>query len=127
MKTTKTVLTDQELEIMKVVWQRGKVTVRDVYEDLLKHRKIAYTTVMTMMGILEQKGRLKKSDGERAYVYSPAEPKGKVVGSMVQEFVRRVFNGSAKPLLVHLAESREITQEELDEISKLLKERRRKK
>lgn len=126
MKPQKAVLTHQELEIVKIVWQRGSVTVRDVYEELLKRRKIAYTTVMTMMGILEQKGRLKKTGGERAYIYTPAEPEGKVVGSMVQDFVKRVFDGSAKPLLVHLVESH-VTPEEVEEISKLLKEKRRKK
>ena len=127
MKPRKIGLTDQELEIMKVVWRRGQATVREVYEELLEHRKIAYTTVMTMMGILEQKGRLKKEAVERAYVYTPAEPQGKVVASMVTDFVKRVFNGSAKPLLVHLVESREINQEQLDEISKLLKSKRAKK
>ena len=127
MKSKKTVLTEQELEIMKIVWRRGSATVRDVYEDLLAHRKIAYTTVMTMMGILEQKGRLKKSSDERAYVYRPAQPQREVVGNMVQDFVKRVFNGSAKPLLVHLIEDRKISPEELDEVSRLLKDRRRQK
>jgi predicted transcriptional regulator len=127
LKPKKDVLTDQELEIMKVVWQRGRATVRDVYEEILKQRKIAYTTVMTMMGILEQKGRLSKSDSERAYVYTPAQPQGEVVGNMVHDFVKRVFDGSAKPLLVHLVENKKIGQDELDEISKLLKEKRRKK
>ena len=127
MKPRKIGLTDQELEIMKVIWRRGSATVREVYEELLEHRKIAYTTVMTMMGILEQKGRLKREASERAYVYTPSEPQGKVVGSMVTDFVKRVFNGSAKPLLVHLVESEEISQEQLDEISKLLKTRRGKK
>jgi BlaI family penicillinase repressor len=119
-------LTDQELEIMKVVWERESATVRDVYEELLRHRKIAYTTVMTMMGILERKGHLKKSSNERAYVYRPAQPKGKVVGNMVQDFVKRVFDGSAQPLLVHLVENKEIDEEQLKEIESLLKERRRK-
>ncbi len=112
---------------MKIVWDRGSATVRDVYEEMLKHRKIAYTTVMTMMGILEQKGRLTKSDSDRAYVYSPAQPRGEVVANMVQDFVKRVFDGSAKPLLVHLVENKKINQEELDEIRKLLKDKRRKK
>jgi predicted transcriptional regulator len=124
MKPRKVGLTDHELEIMKVVWDRGSATVREVYEELLRNRKIAYTTVMTMMGILEQKGRLTKIAVERAYVYHPSEPKGKVVGSMVSDFVKRVFNGSAKPLLVQLVENREINQAELDEISKLLKTKR---
>ena len=127
MKPRKVGLTDQELEIMKVVWERGTATVREVYEELLKRRKIAYTTVLTMMGILEQKGRLTKKAGERAYIYSPAEPRSEVVGTMVNDFIRRVFNGSAKPLLVHLAENREIRQEHLDEISKLLKTKRGRK
>jgi predicted transcriptional regulator len=119
------VLTDHELEIMKLVWQRGAVTVRDVYEDLLAQRKIAYTTVMTMMGILESKGYLKKSQGDKAYVYKPAQPQSQVVSSMVRDFVNRVFNGSAKPLLVHLAENEDLTPEELDEVRSLLKEKKR--
>ena len=125
LKGKKNVLTDQELEIMKIVWQRGAATVRDVYEELLKNRKIAYTTVMTMMGILEQKGRLSKTQRDRAYVYTPTEPQGEVVGSMVHDFLKRVFDGSAKPLLVHLLESKDISQKELDEISKLAKKRRK--
>jgi len=117
-------LTDQELAIMKIVWERESVTVRDVYEELLKQRKIAYTTVMTMMGILEQKGRLTREAAERAYVYRPAQPQQEVVGSMVKDFLQRMFDGSAQPLLVHLAENRQIRQEHLDEISRLLKTKR---
>ncbi len=125
MRLRKSVLTEHELEIMQVVWQRPTVTVRDVYEELLKRRKIAYTTVMTMMGILEQKGFLKKNQGEKAYVYRPAQPKSKVVGSMVNDFVSRVFDGSAKPLLMHLVENEHLSQEELDEIARLMKEKKR--
>ena len=127
MKLDKPLLTDQELEIMKVVWARESVTVRDVYEELLKRRKIAYTTVMTMMGILEQKGHLKKSADERAYVYTPSQPQREVVGSMVHDFLKRVFNGSAKPLLIQLVEDKKLSTAELDEIRKLLKDKRRKK
>jgi len=126
LKAKKAVLTGQELEIMKIVWERGSATVRDVYEELLKSRKIAYTTVMTMMGTLEQKGRLTKTTRDRAYVYTPTESRGQVVGNMVNEFVSRVFDGSAKPLLVHLAEEHKISPKELDEIRAILKKRRRK-
>jgi predicted transcriptional regulator len=125
-KQKKTVPTDQELEILKVVWQRGEATVREVFRDLSAQRKIAYTTVLTMMGILEQKGHLKKAAGERAYIYRPTKPQQQVVGSMVNEFVHRVFNGSARPLLVHLVEDPDIRPDELAEIEKLLKDRRKK-
>ena len=127
MKPTKPFLTGHELEIMKIIWQRGSVTVRDVYEELLTRRRIAYTTVMTTMGVLETKGHLKKSAAERAHVYSPTQPQGAVVKNMVHDFVKRVFNGSAKPLLVHLLEDPKISAEELDEIRAILREKRKKK
>jgi len=112
-------LTEQELEIMKVIWERDRATVRDVYEALLERRKIAYTTVMTMMNILEQKKYLRKSAEDRAYIYRPAKPKKQVIKGMVREFVDRVFNGSAEPLLVHLVEEHDLSPEELDEIARI--------
>ena len=109
---------------MKIVWKREQATVRDVYEDLLERRKIAYTTVMTMMKILEQKKFLRKSQEDRAYIYRPSQPKNKVIKGMVREFVDRVFNGSAEPLLVHLLEDRKLSEEDLDEISRMVREGR---
>ncbi len=108
---------------MKIVWERQTATVRDVYEALRERRKVAYTTVMTMMKILEQKGYLNRKQVERAYVYRPAQPKSKVIRAMVRDFVNRVFNGSAEPLLVHLIEDRGLTADELDEIRRLIGER----
>jgi predicted transcriptional regulator len=104
---------------MKVVWARETATVRDVYEALLERRKVAYTTVMTMMKILENKKYLKKTLADRAYVYRPAQPKGQVIGDMVRDFVNRVFNGSAEPLLLHLVEEHDLSPEELEEIARL--------
>jgi len=117
-------LTPQELEIMKVVWSRGRATVRDVYEALLEERRIAYTTVMTMMNVLEKKGHLRKRSFGRSFVYRPTRPQGKVLGSMVQEFVDRVFGGSAAPLLAHLVEEERLTPEELDALAKRIEEKR---
>jgi predicted transcriptional regulator len=122
MLSRKPVLTAQELEIMKVVWGRGASTVRDVYEALLERRKIAYTTVMTMMNILEQKGYLKKTAKERAFLYQAAKPQKQVIRGMVREFVDRVFNGSAEPLLLHLVEDRRLTRSDLEEIRRMLEE-----
>jgi BlaI family transcriptional regulator, penicillinase repressor len=119
MRRRSSVLTEQELEIMKIVWEIETATVRDVYETLLKRRKVAYTTVMTMMKILEQKKYLKKTQVDRAYVYRPAQPKRQVVGDMVRDFINRVFNGATEPLLVHLVEEHDLTAEELEEIARL--------
>jgi BlaI family transcriptional regulator, penicillinase repressor len=119
MRRRSTTLTEQELEIMKIVWDRDKVTVRDVYEALLERRKVAYTTVMTMLKILEQKQYLKRTQADRAYVYTPTQPQRQVIGDMVREFVNRVFNGSAEPLLVHLVEDHDLSREDLQEIAAL--------
>ena len=122
MRPKHTTLTPQELEIMKLVWQRDSATVRDVYEALLAHRKIAYTTVMTMMKILETKGYLKKRLQDRAFVYRPTHPKNQVIGGMIREFIDRVFNGSAEPLLVHLVKSRRIREKDLEKIVRMIEE-----
>jgi BlaI family transcriptional regulator, penicillinase repressor len=121
MRHPSTTLTEAELEIMQVVWKLGRTTVREVYEALRERRKVAYTSVMTMMGILEQKGHLRRRRSERAYVYQPAKPRSQVVGAMVRDFVDRVFQGAAKPLVVHLVEDRHLSQKDLDEIRRLLR------
>jgi BlaI family penicillinase repressor len=107
---------------MKLVWERENATVRDVYEALLERRRIAYTTVMTMMKILETKGYLKKRRQNRAFVYRPAHPKNQVIGGMIREFIDRVFNGSAEPLLVHLVKSRRIREKDLEKIVRMIEE-----
>ena len=113
-------LTGQELEIMKVIWRSGQATVREVYEDLKARRTIAYTSVQTMMNVLETKGHLKKEPGDRAQTYVPVRPQQTVVRSMVREFVDRVFDGSARPLLVHLLKEKGLTAAERKELQKLL-------
>jgi predicted transcriptional regulator len=114
-------LTPQELAIMKEVWRLDKATVRDVYEALREKRSIAYTTVMTMMKILEDKGYLKKSQSDRAYVYRPARPRQQVVGAMVRDFVDRVFDGAAGGLLLHLAKDGKLTRAEREHITRLMR------
>jgi len=114
-------LTGQELEIMKVIWRLETATVRQVYEELLKQRRIAYTSVMTIMNILERKGHLRRRQEDRAYVYVPAKPQKQVIGSMVREFIQRVFNGSAEPLLVHLVEDEQLTEQDVEEIRRTIK------
>jgi predicted transcriptional regulator len=117
-------LTPQELEIMKLVWQRPAVTVRDVYEALRARRKLAYTTVMTVMNILERKGYLKKRPEGRGYLYQPARRRERVLAAMVREFLGRVFDGSAEPLLVRLLEDRHLSERELAEVARRVREGR---
>ena len=113
-------LTAQELEIMKAIWPRGQATIREVYDDLRSRRSVAYTTVQTMMNILETKGHLRRKPGEKAAVYAPTRPQQVVVLSMVKEFVNRVFDGSSRPLLVHLLKDKGLNDRERRALQRLL-------
>ena len=76
-------LTTQELALMKIVWRRRTATVREVYEDLRETRRIAYTTVMTMMNVLVAKGYVTRTKDDRAFRYRPTQQERTVVTSMV--------------------------------------------
>ena|SRR5437763_17209164 len=119
MRTPHPTLTPQELAIMKVVWTRDSVTVRDVHALLRQKRDVAYTTVLTMMKILEEKGFLKKTATDRAHVYKPTRPRQQVVGAMVRDFVDRVFDGASDALLLHLARDNRLTEKQRRTLSKL--------
>ena len=108
-----------ELAIMDIIWERREATVRDVHDALNRRRKVAYTTVMTLMSILATKGHLTRRRDERAYVYSPTRPRHQAV---VTDFVDRVFSGSAQPLLLHLVKHEKLTAAERAELRRLIDE-----
>jgi BlaI family penicillinase repressor len=122
MKKQERKLTNAELEIMHVVWELDGGTVREVHERLNQNRPLAYTTVMTMMNILEEKGHLTRQKEGRAYRYQPLRPKSQVISGMVDDFVGRVFEGSATPLILSLVKDRKISKKDLEEIARLIGE-----
>src|SRR5688572_30212724 len=122
MRTPHPTLTPQELAIMKVVWRKDEATVRDVYEALQETRPVAYTTVMTMMRILQEKGYLTKATNDRAHVFRPAKPSQQVIGGMVRDFLDRVFDGASDALLVHLARDNKLTPKQRRLVKQLLGE-----
>ena len=107
---------------MKVVWKQGEATVRDVYEAFRTRRKVAYTTVMTTMRVLETKGHLRRRAQDRAYVYRATRPQTDAVRSLVREFVDRVFDGAAQPLLLHLVKERRLTRKQIEELARQIEE-----
>jgi predicted transcriptional regulator len=122
MKKQERKLTDAELEIMHVVWELDGGTVRQVHELLNQQRPLAYTTVMTMMNILEEKGHLTRSKQGRAYRYEAVRPKNQVISGMVDDFVGKVFEGSARPLLLSLVNDRKLSKNDLEEIAQMIEE-----
>jgi predicted transcriptional regulator len=123
MSARRSPLAEQELEIMKVVWDLGSPTVREVYEILRRRRKVAYTTIMTTMNILADKKLLKRTPQGRAYIYRATRPKKDTLKSMVRDFVGRVFDGSARPLLVQLVEDEQLTEQDLQQIQDIIRKK----
>jgi len=119
--TPATKLTGQELAVMKVVWRLGRATVRDVHAALQPERPLAYTTVLTMMRILEGKGYLARDEtAGRAHVYRSTRSQRQIVGGLVRDFVDRVFDGAAQPLVMHLVNDRRLSEDERAEIVRLM-------
>jgi len=113
-------LTPRELAIMNVVWERNGATVREVHTALSAERPVAYTTVMTLMRILETKGYLARREEERAFVYTPTRKRQHVMRAMVRDFVERVFDGAAQSLRVHLVRHEALSDEERAELRRLI-------
>ena len=112
-----------ELQIMNVVWEKGKATVHDVKDTLSRGRKPAYSTILTMMRKLEVKGYLEHDVDDRTYVYRPAISQKVVRHGILGDIVDRLFEGSPSLLLNSLVEQKHISKKELREIQRLIKER----
>ena len=102
----------------------GEATVRDVYEALREQRPIAYTTIMTTMKTMQARGHLKKRAEGRAFVYQAVEPQNRALRKIVGDFIDRVFNGSAEPLLAHLVSERRLSKKDLDKVAKMIREQK---
>ena len=108
-------LTPLELEIMKVLWELRAGTVQAV-QDALPGERLAYTTVQTMLNVLESKGKAKRVLKDRAYVYRPAVTRTQAVSSTMRDLIDRMFGGSAEALVMGLLETGQISAEKLAEL-----------
>ena len=113
-------LTPLELEIMKVLWTAGPAGVQAVRDALAPRRKLAYTTVQTMLNVLWRKGRVRRALKDRAYVYHPVLTRRRALREAVGDMVDRLFGGSAESLVVSLVESRQLTPEALARLTRAL-------
>lgn len=112
-------LTPLELEIMKVLWRLGQGNVQTVQQALPRER--AYTTVQTVLNILERKGKVKRAKRDRAYFYKPAVSQSQVARHAVNEMVERLFGGSEESLVMSLLDARRLTPQKLDRLNKLIR------
>jgi predicted transcriptional regulator len=119
--------TPAELEVLQVLWERGPSTVREVMTVLNNDRPRAYTSVMSLMNVMEEKGLLRTKPQGRAFVYSPRVSRDKIQSRMVGDLLGRVFDGSASTLVLHLLQQAKADPREIDEIRKAIAEFEQKK
>ncbi|HKP85059.1 MAG TPA: BlaI/MecI/CopY family transcriptional regulator [Blastocatellia bacterium] len=115
--------TDAELEILRVLWQRGACTVREVQESLNEAKPTGYTTVLKLMQIMTDKGLVRRDERQRAHVYEARLAQEQTQQQMVGDLLERVFNGSATSLVMQaLATKKKTSTEELSEIRRIIDE-----
>ena len=117
--------TEVELAILRVLWDRGPSTVREVHAVLLRQRErqdTGYSTTLKMMQVMTDKGQLKRDESRRPQVYRPVVAEDETQRRMVDDLVRRVFGGSARKLVLRAVESERVTPDELAEIRRLLEQ-----
>jgi predicted transcriptional regulator len=114
--------TDVELEILKVLWERGPSTGRDVLDVLNRERTRAYTSIMSILNIMADKGQVTRKPHGRAFIYTAKRPREKTLGSMVRRLLGRAFEGSAALLVSQVLDQSQPTPEELDRIRKAIED-----
>jgi BlaI family penicillinase repressor len=119
--------TPAELEVLQVIWERGPSTVREVMRVLNRQRPRAYTSVMSLMNVMAEKGLLATKPKGRAFVYSARVSQTGTQSEIVKDLLNRVFDGSASALVTHLLAEAKPDSEELEEIRKTISEFARKK
>jgi predicted transcriptional regulator len=121
-RTKTTGLTDAELRLMEVIWDRGSASVGDVVDALPKRTPLAYSTVLTTLRILEEKGYLRHVKEGRAFIYHPAVGREEARDTAVGHLVRRFFGGSHGQLALNLVERKRIEAAELKRLRQKIKE-----
>lgn len=120
MKKSLTPLGETEMEVLHHVWDMGEATVKQVRKKILENREVAYTTIMTVMKNLAEKGYLKYRKDGVTYVYSPAREPESVRSNLVRELMKKVFKGSPKELIQTLVNSDNLSGKELVEIKNMI-------
>ena len=118
--------TPGELEVLRVIWDRGPCTVRQVMSVLNQTRRRAYTSIMSLMNIMDEKGLLRREPKGRAFVYKNRATRKKTLSKMVADLLGRAFDGSASEMVAHLLEQTKPSKDELEEIHKTISTYRQK-
>ena len=113
--------TEAELEILQILWSNKRATVRQVNDELLKHKEVGYTTTLKIMQIMHEKGMVTRVEEGRYHVYKACIEEQSTQNLLLSRFIDRTFMGSASKLVMQALGNQTVSKDELDEIKELLK------
>ncbi len=114
-------LGDAELEVLKALWEDGPAVVREVMNRLhLRGREVAYTTVLTFLTRLEQKGYVRSDKSGLAYLYTPVVSRERVTKSRLRNLMNQLYDGAAAPMVLHLIRSERFSSNEIEQLHELI-------
>lgn len=114
--------TTAELEILDVLWELKRATVREVFEAINKRRRTTYTTVLKFLQIMQEKGLVVRDEKEKAHVYRPRASQRQTQQRLVTSLMEKAFRGSALSLVQHVLETKPASREDLEAIRRMIDE-----
>jgi len=112
--------TESELEILRILWEKGTASVREVHEELSKTKEAGYTTTLKLMQIMHEKGLVHRDDSVKTHIYQAAVTKDKTQKHMLNRMINTLFGGSTTELVLQALGNHKATKEELEEIERLI-------
>jgi Predicted transcriptional regulator len=112
--------TESELEILQILWDKEKATVREVHEELSKTKDSGYTTTLKLLQIMFEKGLVKRDDSNKTHIYEPAVSKQRTQKQFLDKMINTLFAGSSAQLVLQALGNQKASKDELDEIQKYL-------
>jgi predicted transcriptional regulator len=116
--------TEGELELLRILWQRGAATVRDLHEEVSQTRPLGYTSVLKLLQIMTEKGLVEREESGKAHVYRAAATERATQDQLLRDMSRRLFAGSAAQLAMHALSLQPVNERELEELRILLERKR---
>jgi len=118
--------TEVELELLRVLWDKESATVREMYEVVSQHRALGYTSVLKMLQIMTEKGLVERTEAGKAHIYRAAASQEETQSQMLRDLSERLFAGSAAQLAMHALSMQPTSAEELEEIRRIIRQKKEK-
>jgi BlaI family penicillinase repressor len=116
--------TEGELELLRILWERGPSTVRDIHLDLSSRRALGYTSVLKLLQIMTEKGLVEREESGKAHIYHPAASQNETQDQLVRDISERLFAGSAAQLAMHALALDPVNDQELEALRNLIDQKR---